>query len=156
MRRTDRQITDPQKIREIIRACDCCRVAFATDGAPYIVPLSFGFAQENGQLVFYFHSAKEGRKIDLVKTSPAVGFELDTNHCLNPGDTACGYSYHFQSVIGTGVLTPVAGEAEKRAGLLRIMAQMSGRDDWEFTPQALATVAILKLTVTELACKERK
>lgn len=60
MRRTDREITDAEKITQIIQTCHCCRLGFCDNGAVYIVPLNFGYAEENGKRVFYFHSAKAG------------------------------------------------------------------------------------------------
>ena len=32
MRRRDREITDNQKIKEIIKACDCCRLGLNDNG----------------------------------------------------------------------------------------------------------------------------
>ena len=87
MRRKDREITDFKQIMEIIDRCDCCRVGFCDDGQVYIVPLNFGYAEENGKLTFYFHGAKEGRKIDLIGKAPKVGFEMDTDHKLNEGES---------------------------------------------------------------------
>ena len=78
MRRKDRQVTDGAAIDAIIRGCDCLRLAFPVgDGAPYILPLNFGFVREGEKRVFYFHSAKKGRKLDLARERPLVGFELD-------------------------------------------------------------------------------
>ena len=79
MRRTDREITDAEKITQIIQTCHCCRLGFCDNGAVYIVPLNFGYAEENGKRVFYFHSAKSGRKLDLIAGTPSVGFVLDVN-----------------------------------------------------------------------------
>ena len=70
MRRTDREITDAEKITQIIQTCHCCRLGFCDNGAVYIVPLNFGYAEENGKRVFYFHSAKSGRKLDLIAGIP--------------------------------------------------------------------------------------
>ena len=85
MRRTDREITDAEKITQIIQTCHCCRLGFCDNGAVYIVPLNFGYAEENGKRVFYFHSAKSGRKLDLIAGTPSVGFELDVNYALVEG-----------------------------------------------------------------------
>ena len=79
MRRKDREITDKDKIKEIISACDCCRLGFNDNGKVYIVPLNFGFIEKNGEYTFYFHGAKTGRKHDIMKVNNCVGFELDTN-----------------------------------------------------------------------------
>ena len=59
MRRKDREVTDSQKIREIILSCRCCRLGFYDNGQVYIVPLDFGYYENNGRHVFYFHGAKE-------------------------------------------------------------------------------------------------
>ena len=75
MRRKDREITDEAKIDEIISRCNCCRIGFNDSGEVYIVPLNFGYVKQDGRRTFYFHSAKDGRKIDLVKEGYEVGFE---------------------------------------------------------------------------------
>ena len=67
MRRKDREIKDTYGIREIIRECDCCRLAFPDGKSAYIVPLSFGYDEEENAL--YFHGAAEGKKMDLVRRS---------------------------------------------------------------------------------------
>ncbi len=154
MRRSDRAVTDPQKIDTVIQSCDCCRLAFATDGAPYIVPLNFGFAWENDMRVFYFHSATEGRKLELLRENPVVGFELDANHRLNEGDTGCQYSYRFQSVIGTGRAALVEDAEGKRQALTLLLAHYTGRSSWTFPDAALEQVAVWRMEVLTLSCKE--
>ena len=89
MRRRDREITDNEKIKEIIKACDCCRLGLNDNGKVYIVPLNFGFTEENGNYTFYFHGARTGRKLDIIKQNNYVGFELDTNQKIyTKGDKA--------------------------------------------------------------------
>lgn len=152
MRRTDREVTDAARIDAIIEACDCCRVGFADGEDCYIVPLNFGFAYENGHRTFYFHGAMEGRKMELLRRGSAVGFELDTNHGVNAGEQACGYSFRYQSVIGRGTAALLKTPAEKQAALNQIMRRYSGRMDWQFP--SLEKVAVWKLAVQELSCKE--
>ncbi len=154
MRRSDRAVTDPQKIDTVIQSCDCCRLAFATGGAPYIVPLNFGFAWEDGVRVFYFHSATEGRKLELLRENPVVGFELDANHHLNAGDTGCQYSYRFQSVIGTGRAALVEDAEGKRRALTLLLTHYAGREDWTFPTAALEQVVVWRMEVLTLSCKE--
>lgn len=154
MRRKDREITERNRIEAIISACECCRLGFCDDGEVYIVPLSFGYECENGVDRFYFHSAKEGRKIDLIRLNPRVGFELDTNYKLNEAETACGYSARFQSVIGTGTLRFLTEPEEKRMGLRSLMNRTAGRKHWEFTDEMLEAVCVFELTVESMTCKE--
>ena len=156
MRRTDREITDRGKIDAIIRRCDCCRLALSDEEAPYIVPLNFGFTYEDGRAVFYFHGAAEGRKLALLRRHPRVGFELDTGHALHAAETACGYAYAFQSVIGVGTVTTVTDAAQKRAALQCLMAHYSDRADWTFDDNMVSAVTVLRLEVETMSCKEHE
>jgi len=154
MRRKDREITDPKRIDEIIKACDCCRLGLADGDEAYIVPLSFGYLNTCEKRVFYFHSAKEGRKIEMIKKQGRAGFELDTNHALNTEETACEYSYRFQSVIGSGIASITTDEAEKTQAMRLIMEHYTGRVNWKFDEKTLNMAAIIKLEVISLSCKE--
>ena len=154
MRRKDREVTAPEKIADIIDRCVCCRIGFNDSGSVYIVPLSFGYERAGDTFVFYFHSAREGRKIDLIHTSPHVGFEMDTDYQLNEADMACGYSARFRSVIGNGVMSIVEDDAEKRRGLTLLMAHNTEKRDWPFDEKMLAAVMVFKLEVTTMSCKE--
>ena len=60
MRRQDREIKDPEKILSIIAACPYCHLGFSDQGKPYVVPVNFGYAVEDGRTVFYFHGARDG------------------------------------------------------------------------------------------------
>ena len=154
MRRKDREVTDIDVIRDVIGRCFCCRIGFNDNGEVYIVPLSFGFEERDGSFVFYFHGAKEGRKIDLIGRSPDVGFEMDTDYRLNEGNSACSYSARFMSIIGNGTVGMVESEEEKRHGLSLIMKHCTGKDGWIFDDGMVDTVAVFKLVVTRLSCKQ--
>lgn len=153
MRRKDREVTDAARINQIISSCSCIRLGFVDNGQVYIVPLSFGFTVQDGVYVFYFHSAKEGRKMALIRQSPTVGFEMDANVSIQPADSACGHSARFQSVIGSGHVQIVQDPDEKRQGLLSIMQQNTGAATWHFPAPALDAVCVFKMTVDQLSCK---
>ena len=73
MRRADRAVTDRERILQVIESCECCRVGFSCPEGAYIVPLNFAFVPGAPDR-FYFHGAQEGRKADLIRTAPRVGF----------------------------------------------------------------------------------
>lgn len=153
MRRKDREVTDPVKIREIIAACDCCRLGLCDGDRAYIVPLDFGFVENQGRYGFYFHGAQEGRKIDLIRKTGWAAFEMDCGHEWVLGETAQQTTSRFQSVMGGGPVTLVETEEEKRRGLLAIMAHVTGRDRWEIGRAALEKTQVFRLDVEELTCK---
>jgi len=147
-------VTDPAKIEDIISLCICCRIGFNDNGRVYIVPLNFGYEKSGENYTFYFHGAQEGRKMDLIQSSPYVGFEMDTHYKLNEGAEACDYSARFQSVIGSGVMALVTDREEKKHGLDLIMEVSTGKKGWDYPEAMLNATAIFKLHVTELSCKE--
>ena len=153
MRRKDREITDEKQIDEIISRCECCRLGFNSEKGAYIVPLSFGYENRDGKRYFYFHSAAEGRKIDLIRSGGEVGFELDCGYELHSADTACGYTAAFSSVIGTGRAQLLTDEADKIYGLERLMEHTAGLEGCTFSAEMLAQVCVFRLEVTELSCK---
>ena len=156
MRRNDREITDMMKIEDIMSRCTCCRIGFQDDGKVYIVPLNFGYVAKGDTYIFYFHGAKEGRKIDLINKNPVVGFEMDTNYTLNEADQACGYSARFQSIIGNGIVSIVSEMNEKKLGLSLLMEHNTGKQNWDFDEKMLNAVTVFKLEVTKMSCKEHE
>ena len=154
MRRKDRQVTDPEKIREIIAACDCCRLGLCDYGRAYIVPLDFGFTEREGRYTFYFHSARAGRKIDLIRQAGWASFEMDTGHEAVPDETACEYTARFQCVMGGGPVSLLETAEEKRAGLAAVMAHVSGEaGPWTFSEAKLERTQVIRLKAEELTCK---
>ena len=155
MRRADREVTDPVKIRAFLEQEQILRVGFYDEGEIYIVPVNYGLAWEKGRTVFYFHGALAGRKYELAKASPKVGFEIDGDYRLQAHELACKYSAAFQSVIGAGTLRLVEDDAEKRFGLSRVMKQASGREDWQFPDEAVRNVAVFRLDAENLTCEAK-
>lgn len=154
MRRKDREITDNAKINEIIGRCHCCRLGFYDEGEIYIVPLNFGYAEQEGQKIFYFHGAKAGRKVELAAKSPMVGFEMDTNYQLIENENPCEYSARFQSIIGTGKLVIIEDKTEKNQALQAIMRHNTKKEDWNFTESMTNAVCVFKLEVQKISCKD--
>lgn len=154
MRRKDREVLDENKILQIIDACDCCRLGLCDEETPYVVPLNFAHCMEKGKHVFYFHSAKEGRKIELIRKNKKAGFEMDTAHRVHSAMKACGYTFEYQSVIGQGDVELVKTREEKRKALQMIMEHYSGGLDWQFEDQMVDAVEVIRLEVWKLSCKE--
>ena len=155
MRRNDREITDKTLIEHFIAKEQIIRIAFYDNGDLYIVPLNYGYIYDNDKYVFYFHGAKAGRKYELSKSSPQVGFEIDGAYELLEADVACDYSAKFQSVIGTGRLSIVKDYEEKIKGLNVLMNHISGKTEWSYSKEMVDAVAVFRLEVEKLSCKAK-
>ena len=81
---------------------------------------------------------------------------MDTNHKLHENSIPYRYSYGFQSIIGTGEICILENDEEKIHGLKMIMKQNSGKEEWDFDKKMIDAVAVIKISVEELSCKEHK
>lgn len=153
MRRKDREITDLQQKLKIIAACDVCRVAMFDEAYPYIVPMNFGEEYLDGKLNLYFHAAREGKKLDLIRKNSMVCFEMDTAHQLIPGKEAQHCTMKYQSVMGRGNISILEGD-EKTEGLICLMKHyFPDRAEFSFDPRVVEITAVLKLSVEDFTAK---
>lgn len=153
MRRQDRRITDPAMICAVLDKCRTLHLGLVEDGRVYIVPLNYGWTEENGRYILYAHSAAEGRKIDLIRGGADVGFEMETGVEYFDADTACGWGNRYESIIGEGRATLLSTPEEKRQALAAIMAHYSARRDYTFEDAMVNLVQVIKVDVTALSCK---
>lgn len=153
MRRKEREVSSRAAIHEIIESCDCCRIALWDGEKPYIVPLNFGWEEQEGRLLFYFHCAGKGKKLTLLRQYPSVGFELDTGHALQSADKAENYTFCYRSIIGSGTLCELLQPEEKRHALNLLMQHYTGRAEWEMTG-CMQCTTVLCLKVEELTAKQ--
>lgn len=153
MRRQDRRITDPAVIATVLDKCRTLHLGLLEDGRAYIVPLNYGWTEENGRYILYAHSAAEGRKIDLIRGGADVGFEMETGVEYFDADTACGWGNRYESIIGEGRATLLSTPEEKRQALAAIMAHYSARKDYTFEDAMVNLVQVIQIDVTALSCK---
>lgn len=151
MRRSEKAITDPAELEQIIRAGRICRLALAAEPAPYLVPLNYGY--RDGAL--YFHSAPEGRKIDLMRQNPCVGFEISLDLGVVEGEKACDWSARYRSVLGHGRIEFIEGLEKKRNALDLIMDQYAD-GEFAFPEASVRRTAIYRLVIEQLTGKQSR
>ncbi len=148
MRRQEKEITDRTAIETILERARVCRIGLCDQGAPYVVPVCFGY--KDGCL--YFHSAQSGRKIGILRQNDRVCFETDIDVEFLPGDSPCQWSVRYISIIGFGRASFVDNVQEKAEGLNIIMEHYAGRP-FEYPEKALAEVTIIKVRVDSMTGK---
>lgn len=155
MRRSDRAVTDKARLESIFGAADSCRLGFAVGGEPYVVALCFGHEWKGELPILYFHCARAGRKLEMMRANPRVCFELDCRREATTASEPCGWSMRYESVVGYGTLEEVADEAGRRAGLDLVMRHYGWDGSGAYAVKALASTAVLRLRVGELIGKAR-
>ena len=149
MRRKDKEIKDKGVIEEILQQAAVCRVAMCDGDVPYVVPMSFGY--EDGCL--HLHSASEGKKIDILKQSPTVCFELDIGQELVRSENPCKTSLKYRSVIGYGRAVFVEDQEEKKRSLDAIVRHYSGQA-YDYPEKSLNEVTIIRIHIESMTAKQ--
>ena len=149
MRRSEKEIIDPEIIKSIFESADICRIGLIDGDMAYIVPMNFGY--ENRYI--YFHSAVEGRKIDILKSNPKVSFEIDVDHKIIESGPACSWSASYLSVMGHGEVEFIHDLIEKKRGLNLIMKKYSGKNEWAFPDETVARTLIFRISFKYISCK---
>jgi nitroimidazol reductase NimA-like FMN-containing flavoprotein (pyridoxamine 5'-phosphate oxidase superfamily) len=111
LRRSDRAITDPGVLREMLASQKMMTLALCRDEVPYLVTLNYGYDRANDHL--YFHCAGEGKKIDYLDANPNVWGQILEDRGYVVG--ACDHA--FRSVHFKGVVRWVEDIEEKRKAL---------------------------------------
>jgi nitroimidazol reductase NimA-like FMN-containing flavoprotein (pyridoxamine 5'-phosphate oxidase superfamily) len=98
----------------------------------------------------YFHCAREGRKIDILKSNDRVCIEVDIDARILCGEAPCRWTAKYRSVIGFGRARIIDDEKEKKAGLDIIMAHYGGSggpyDEKSLQRTSLIEVALESVT----------
>lgn len=149
MRRKEKLISEIAHINQILSKGEVIRIAMVDKGEPYVVPMSYGFKEGS----IYIHCAYEGRKVSVMKENPNVCFEVSVDYKLVKKDQACGWTYHFKSVIGKGRAVFIDDVSEKLIGLSAIMEQY-GSDDHSFPEKAVEKTLVIRIDIEELTGKQ--
>ena len=148
MRREDKEIKDNNVIESIIKRAIVCRIAFSENNIPYIVPVIFGYKDN----CLYFHSAMEGKKIDIIKQNNNVCFEFDIDQELVKSKNSCSCSMKYYSVIGFGKAFFIDDIEEKRMALNIIMKHYS-INTFEYSKNVIDNTAIIKVEIDSMTGK---
>ena len=151
MRRKDREVTDLGRMLDILRRCDTVRIGISGPDGPYVVPVSFGLAEEDGTPVVYFHCAREGLKLDLLRQDPRVCVEGDI--MIRTETTGHGITTRYESVIAHGTCRILQDEASSVRGL-RAICDHYGYTDYDFRNcRALQYLLVCRIPLDTLTGK---
>jgi len=149
MRKKEKEIQNRTEIEAIIQKADICRLGLSVDNHPYIVPLNFGFDRD----CLYFHAAREGQKIDMIRQNNCVCFELEADCEAVMAETPCDWTMRFRTVIGYGKASLVTDVNEKRRALDVIVQHYSARPV-EYSSNLLERLVIIKVDIESITGKK--
>lgn len=149
MRRKDREIVDRAEIDEIIRSARVMHLGLADNNIPFVVPVFYAY---DGASLF-FHSARAGTKIDILKRNNNVCFEISVDHGVIESDKACSFEARHRTVVGFGKAVFIENEAEKVRALDMIVAQFTDKE-FEYPKANLNSVAVIRIDIETIKGKK--
>ena len=152
VRRKEREITNIDEMRQVLKSTKYVTVALCMDNEPYLVALSHGYDQTQNCL--YFHCAPEGKKLIYAKANPQVWGQA----VLDFGVTEeCDYAYasvHFQ-----GTLCLIADSNEKQHAIEVLVRQVSLNPEAKLAkiqPEKLDKTTMGKIEISYMSGKKHQ
>lgn len=103
-----KQLMETEAVNEILeKGSNGILACIGDQGYPYAVPVNYVY--HNGKI--YFHSGKEGHKIDAIQANPKVSFAVVGEDTIVSKE----YTSYFRSVIAFGKARIVEGEEWENA-----------------------------------------
>ncbi len=154
MRRADRELTHRADFIEILDKCKTASIAMIDGDVPYVLPMSYGYEFVEDSLILYFHSAKEGKKLDILKENDSVCFTIFSEGEPIHSEIPCNSGYYFSSIIGNGKAKIIEDSVEKRYALAKIFEHQAGKAV-QFTDMQALSVCIFKIVSKDYSGKRK-
>lgn len=147
MRRFRQELSEAESIRILENGKVAVLAVDGDDGYPYAVPLNFVY--EDGSV--YFHSAREGHKIDALKRNPKCSLCVVEKDDIVPEK----FTSYFRSVIAFGKAGFITAEEEKIRILRLLCAKYSpGLDPSDEIKKSIRNVAVIRIELDKITGKE--
>ena len=154
MRRADREVKDRAEILAILDQCESLSLALLDGDYPYVIEMNFGYEDDGEHLRLYFHGAKEGKKLDLMRANPHAAFSASTAHELVAGKVPCATAFKYLSVCGRGDMRMVEGDERMHA--LRVIFTHYDRESTDvFEEKHANAVCLFAMEVLSFTGKRR-
>ena len=152
MRRVDRAIGRKGAL-EILREADYGILSISpSKGGVYGVPLSYSLSKDEAAI--YFHSAREGRKLDIIAENNRASFAVVGKSEV----IAEKFSMRYESAIVKGYVEEVFGPEKQLAleGLLQKYSPHYLAEGRRYIQKNYNLTAVLKLLIQEISGKARQ
>jgi len=122
-------------------------------GTPYVVPVHFVFDGEH----IYFHGLSQGKKLDHIRSNPAVCFETYEllKIGLNQKDPCDSWTY-YRSVVATGTARILESREEKILGLKLLNGKYFKGPVGEMSSTMIGGTSVVEMTVDRISGKHHE
>jgi nitroimidazol reductase NimA-like FMN-containing flavoprotein (pyridoxamine 5'-phosphate oxidase superfamily) len=146
MRRKDKERTDAAFLESVLREAETVCLALNTGAAPYALHVNFIYRDN----ALFMHCAAEGRKLDLLRADPRVGFTLAVDVAVLPER----FTTRYRSVNGWGTAFLVEDPGERRAVFAGLAAKYRAACP-DPVPEAMSRqIAVLRIDIQAMTGKQ--
>ena len=153
-------ITDQELIQNILDDAEYGTLALCANNKPYSVPINF--VEVDWEI--YFHGAKKGKKVSLIRENAQASFSVVESFSLLPSyfstdkGNACPATHLYKSVIIDGIMKFVEDYDEKALALESLMKKLQKEGKYiplnhEMYKKSINAVALYKLVPEEISGK---
>lgn len=155
MRRSDRE-QDRTFALALIDRCPHGVAAISTgEDTPYCLPLSLVRIENS----LYFHCARAGRKVDLLRKNPRVCVTFVGGDVPTYVEGGSYYTTYFQSAIVTGSAVEVTEDEEKIAALRALCQKLTpgqvGEGFQQAIEKSLAVTGVWRIDMDAITAKAK-
>ena len=148
MRRQEKECTDQDQLKAFLQDSSVMHIAINTVETPYILPVNHIYYED----ALYFHSANVGRKLDLIRANPLLGFSVtEMIGIRQSAERPCGTGTAFRSVTGTAKAVFI--ENEKNQILNQLITRFTKHPETSFPDDILNAVAVIRLEIISISFK---
>lgn len=150
MKRADKALPENEALEILSTAEYGVLSTIGENGYPYGVPVNFVY--DDGKI--YFHTAKEGHKIDNIRNNEHASFCVVTDTQVLPD----AFNTKFRSVIAYGKIAEVS-EEEKQKIFVKIMEKFSADfmdSAMDYVRKASPDARIFALNIEHMTAKGKK
>src|SRR4030067_1834192 len=150
VRRKDREITDPEALKNVLKSTKYVTIALCMDNEPYLVSLSHGYDEQKNCI--YCPCANEGKKLVYAKSNNKVWGQAVQDYGVTD---ECDYAY--TSVHFSGRLVMVDELSEKQHAIEVMVRQLSSNPEVKLAkikPEKLAATTMGRIDVKYMTGKQ--
>jgi nitroimidazol reductase NimA-like FMN-containing flavoprotein (pyridoxamine 5'-phosphate oxidase superfamily) len=152
VRRQDREITDPQTLKTVLKNTKYVTIALCMDNEPYLVSLSHGYDETRNCL--YFHCADEGKKLVYINANNRTWGQAVLDYGVTD---ECDYAY--TSVHFEGRVVMIEDLSEKQHAMEVMVRQLSANPEEKLSkikPEKLAKTAMGRIDINYMTGKQHQ
>jgi nitroimidazol reductase NimA-like FMN-containing flavoprotein (pyridoxamine 5'-phosphate oxidase superfamily) len=158
LRRSDREVTDEEWIKALLRRAPIGVLATVHDGQPFVNTNLFVY--DEAAHAIYFHTARMGRTRANIESYDRICFSVYEMGRLLPADTALEFSVEYASVVIFGTAARISDPQQATDALHCLLCKYApqlrpGQDYRPVVPEELARTSVYRIAIEEWTGKRK-